>query len=551
MKNKISLARKLLALGLSAICGILIVVISSYVEMNYLKSKTDEDLKKSQTEVAALMEIKAAQTDFMRMIQEWKNILVRGNDPSELKKYSEAFNRQAAKTANRFVAAKKQFEELSIPSREVSELFEEHRNLTSIYHHALSEFNSSDPHSGKAIDVLVKGKDREVVEKMESLVERMEKRLDEELKAQAQRTVELGDFMQLLFVAISCVVGTITICITVYVAKSIKKEIGGDPAEVAKIARSIALGDLSKKTHIEEWDEGSLLASIMSMKQSLREMVAKISESAKEMKTATEGLSSFSSRVARTAGKQAESTETMAAAVEEMSVSIATVSDNADATSQMAKQACELAANGNATILETISAIGTVQFSVQRACQVINDLGSQSLKISGIAGTIKEIADQTNLLALNAAIEAARAGDAGRGFAVVADEVRQLAEKTARSTTEIAAVIKSIQDSTESAVKNMNSATENVNQGVTSATTIEGIMDNVDKGARTALVAITEIAEALKEQSAASHDLAKTVEGISQAAEQNGSFMNNVAQQATEVQKIVYQLERLVGRFCV
>jgi len=551
MKNKVSVAGKLFILGMSAILGILIVVVTSYVEMTFLKSKTDEDLKKSQTEVSALMAIKASQTDFMRQIQEWKNILVRGNDPLEFKKYSESFNRQAAKTSHRISDAKKRFEEINIPSMELSELLEEHKNLTAVYHQALSDFNPSDPQSGKTIDALVKGKDRIVVERIESLVERMEKRLDEELKEQALRTVEFSDFMQLLFIAISGITTIIIVFISLFVAKAIKKVLGGDPSEVAKLARSIALGDLSKKVDAQNCDENSLLASILLMKEALRDMVSNIRESTKEINRATDILCSSSGRVARTANKQAESTETMAAAVEEMSVSITTVSDNAGATSNMARQACELATNGTETILTTISAISTIEHSVRRACQVINDLGAQSQQISGIAGSIKEIADQTNLLALNAAIEAARAGDAGRGFAVVADEVRQLAEKTSRSTKEISAVIDSIQQSTESAVKSMNAATENVSEGVTSATVIEGIMDNVDKGARTALAAITEIAEALKEQSAASHEIAKTVEGISQSTEENGACMSDVARQASEVQKIGSQLERLVGRFCV
>jgi len=68
-------------------------------------------------------------------------------------------------------------------------------------------------------------------------------------------------------------------------------------------------------------------------------------------------------------------------------------------------------------------------------------IGESSGQMKNIVGIINEISDRINLLSLNAAIEAARAGDAGRGFAVVADEISKLADGTAASIKEIAALI--------------------------------------------------------------------------------------------------------------
>ena len=91
-----------------------------------------------------------------------------------------------------------------------------------------------------------------------------------------------------------------------------------------------------------------------------------------------------------------------------------------------------------------------------QSATVIREMGKRANDISSIVDTINLIAERTNLLSLNASIEAARAGDAGRGFAVVAEEIRNLADRSAKATSDIAAIIKALQEVAREAVDASN-----------------------------------------------------------------------------------------------
>ncbi len=159
--------------------------------------------------------------------------------------------------------------------------------------------------------------------------------------------------------------------------------------------------------------------------------------------------------------------------------------DNAHQAHTLSTETRTVAEHGALIIQSAVEEMLKIANTLDASSLNIGELSQHSQQITSIVNTIREIAEQTNLLALNAAIEAARAGDQGRGFAVVADEVRQLAERTSKSTKEIADMIGRIQTGTRSVIDDMQHSQEQARRGVELAneagTAILGIRESTHK----------------------------------------------------------------------
>ena len=123
--------------------------------------------------------------------------------------------------------------------------------------------------------------------------------------------------------------------------------------------------------------------------------------------------------------------------------SVASLAGRADA---LTRRVSADAQEGGSAVERSIQGIGRLRETMTQSSSVMKEMGKRTSDISSIVDTINLIAERTNLLSLNASIEAARAGDAGRGFAVVAEEIRNLADRSAKATADIAAIIKALQD---------------------------------------------------------------------------------------------------------
>ena len=349
--------------------------------------------------------------------------------------------------------------------------------------------------------------------------------------------------------SINIAIMLLIIALSIMIARSVLRQIGGEPAQAMRLMDRAAAGDLT--VNIPTAPPGSMLHDLTRMLQSIRQMVGDISTKSDTVRQTAESISVASGQVAEASHHQANSTSTMAAAIEELTVSITHVSDLARDTEQYSSAAATLATSGETQVAEAAREMTLIAEQATSAAQMIRALESRATDISKITDVIKEIAAQTNLLALNAAIEAARAGEQGRGFAVVADEVRKLAERTGTATNDIAQMIERVQQETGQAVLGMEAAVPQVEDGRRMADAAADVLGEILAQANESLTRVREVAHATAQQASTATDIAQRVEHIAGMAEEANATMQHNATDALELDRIAGTLRTQVSRYRV
>jgi methyl-accepting chemotaxis protein len=315
-------------------------------------------------------------------------------------------------------------------------------------------------------------------------------------------------------------------------------------------AQKISQGDLTVEVNTDAKGEmGTLMNSFNDMIMNLRDLVRQtkgnsldlsssvqqIASSSEQMNAAVQQVSSTVQQMAKGSQTQAQDLEETNKIIEQTSITMKELASKAISAAELSMSVGKTSESGSKSAADAADRMSRIIHVSEQSVAKIKDLAQRTEHITSVLSVIRKIADQTNLLALNAAIEAARAGDAGRGFAVVADEVKRLAEGSAKSSDEIAKLIKQIQDDAKLTAQTIEDGTHEISEGISVIDKAMGALKDISKKVQGLNTNVIEVSTSSQSQVSAMEHLRTKVADIAAIAEENAAATEE-ASAATEEQ---------------
>ena len=491
-----------------AFAGMLLLVLAAALfgirELNQSLTLYGTDV---QARVAHERAVGHIENQFKTQVQEWKNTLLRGQQPEQLDKYWKAFQDTEREVAQEARALDQQLPEGASKTL-MAQFIDAHAKMGQAYRSAFDKFVASG-HQAPVGDEAVKGMDREP----SKFLAEASAKIAADSAAIAEQATRNAHHATVLSLVVMLVVSAVGVTFGVLVSRAIVKPID----HAVGLSRAVAEGDLTRAIHVQGRDEvANLLDALRDMQARLSGIVQGVRQNAESVATASAEISLGNNDLANRTEQQASALQQTAASMEEIGATVKHNAENAREANTLAKGASAVALKGGEVVGEVV--------------ETMRGINDSSRRIVDIISVIDGIAFQTNILALNAAVEAARAGDQGRGFAVVAGEVRTLAQRSATAAKEIKALIGTSVERVEAGSQLVDRAGATMTEVVSAIERVTQIMGEISSANSEQSTGMAQIGEAVAQMDRTTQQNAALVEEGAAAAEQ----LKNQARQLVE-----------------
>ncbi|MBP4047687.1 methyl-accepting chemotaxis protein [Chromobacterium violaceum] len=532
-----------LAGQLAAIVGLVIAILlcaslfSLYQLWGSIRAFRDQVAADQQS----VQQVLIMQVDFKKQVQEWKDTLLRGQDPAKLAKYWGNFEKkeQQVRDEGNALAA-------SATDPQARQLLQQfvaaHQKMGDDYRKGLDAYKQAGA-DFKVGDKQVAGMDRPPTELLTQASELLAKRA----KANAAAAESSAD-SALWRVGVAMAAGTVLGLgfFLYYVNATIIRR----AREVVANLTRLADGDFTRPFQPGRMDEiGHIAACSETVRTHLGALIGELLNAARQVGGTSQELGRSAQALAQGAETQNDAIAGNAASLEEMATSVDTIADQTARISDDSRHSAQKTRDGLdevARLRRQAETIDTVMGQVDQASQAFRD-STQAIGL--LTAQIRDIAEQTNLLALNAAIEAARAGEMGRGFAVVADEVRKLAENSAKAASEIKEVTEQLSQNAQSVGSTVQSGLDATRQSRDTMETVMANLQAANDSVQEASGGVGQIRDAISEQKSVCNSIAQRFETVAQMVADNSQAAGELHGAVQSLNGLSTRMQEMAGKF--
>lgn len=356
------------------------------------------------------------------------------------------------------------------------------------------------------------------------------------------------DFVRLAMIVI-CLISIILIAVLI---ERVVSMVIRPVKELTHVITDMTKGDFTIEVKSKNNDEiGVMSRHVEKFIIAMRSMIASIYSISEQLSSDADSSDNLSGAMYNASILQSQSMKELSSTVEQLSLSITEIAENATTLAMVVadtredgenvdikmRETVEVSQKGKTDIQYISDAMKEIHESVHVLKIAIDKVGKASGEITNITNVIGEIADQTNLLSLNASIEAARAGEAGKGFAVVATEIGQLAKTSADSVHNIEELINEISVLVDDTIRQTDESVESINRSSNlvgnALETFDVIFDNINE--------VNGLVNSMIEKVQKVDDVASNVAAISQeqaaSSQEILATSENMVQQADNITK--------------